>query len=274
LRILFFACCFLSYHCIFAQSERTPVSNIYSSIVAYSTKHNDVFSFTHNGAALANANNISAGVFGERRFMLQELSLYNIAAAMPTATGNFGLSAGYFGGSDYNETVIGLAYGRKLGTKVSVGAQFNYNTFKVSGYGNASAINFGAGVIFHITEQLNVGVHTYNPTNSKIGKNEEEKLPAIYTAGIGYDVSDKFFFGGEIKKIEDQDVTVNAGVQYKFVDQLFARAGFSSGTTSYYLGLGVLLKSIRIDATASIHQQLGVTPGLMLIFNGSTKSEE
>ena len=92
--------------------------------------------------------NASAGVYGERRFMLDELSLYQLAIAVPTNSGNFGVKAGYFGFSDYNESQMGLAYARKLGSKVDIGVQFNYNGIQVSGYGNSSAINFEIGTDF------------------------------------------------------------------------------------------------------------------------------
>ncbi|MBD0331485.1 MAG: hypothetical protein ICV66_02410 [Chitinophagaceae bacterium] len=257
-----------------AQILRTPVAATYTLLAVYSTQQADVFSFTNNQAALASTKIFSAGIYGERRFMLEELSLYSFAASLPTATGNFGLKTGYFGNIDYNETQIGLAYGRNLGTRVSIGAQFNYYSFKAAGYGGASTVNFEAGLIFHITEQLNAGVHAYNPTSSQIGKNLEEKLPASYSAGIGYDASDKFFFSGEIEKVEDENINVNAGMQYKFLEIAFARAGFSSGTSSYYLGLGFVLKPFRVDATASIHPQLGVTPGVMLIFNAKSRNDK
>jgi hypothetical protein len=65
---------------------------------------------------------------------------------------------------------------------------------------------------------------------------------------------------------------VNAGMQYSFDEKLFARAGFTSGTSSYFFGLGVMLKNFRLDATASIHPQLGITPGLLLLFKGKDRT--
>lgn len=254
-------------NCLIAQVVRTPVTTVYTHLNTYSSSNADVFSFTGNQAALAAIKNFSAGVYGERRFLLEELSQYSAAVALPTSSGNFGLAANYFGGQSHNESEIGLAYARKLSDKVDVGVQFNYNTFKVAGYGNASVINFDAGVIFHITDQLSTGVHVYNPTGVKIDKDENEKLPAIYSMGLGYDASENFFIGAEVEKVEDQPVNVNAGMQYKFDEKIFARLGIHSATSVYYFGFGIQLKDIRIDATASIHPYLGVTPGLLLIYS-------
>ena len=203
-----------------AQIVKRPVTATYTGLGAYSNNHVDVFSFTSNQAALAQLKNASAGVFGERRFMLEELSLYQAAIALPTKSGNFGISTGYYGFSDYNESQIGLAYARKLGEKVNVGVQFNYNAVQIATYGEASAINFEIGTILHLTDKLHAGVHAYNPVGGKLGKNQEEKLASVYSVGLGYEASDKFFVSAEMEKEEDQPVNVNAGMQYKFLPQL------------------------------------------------------
>jgi len=266
---------FLSIHLfINGQTVRRPVAAVYTGLGAYSINHADVFSFTNNQASLAQMKSAAAGVYGERRFMLNELSLYQLAIAVPTNSGNFGVKAGYFGFSDYNESQMGLAYARKLGNKVDIGVQFNYNGIQVSGYGNSSAINFEIGTIFHLTDKLHAGVHAYNPVGGKYGKNSEEKLASIYTVGLGYEASDKFFVSAEIEKEEHQPVNVNAGMQYKFLPQFMARAGIATNTSNVYAGVGLFLKTFRLDVVASYHPQLGVTPGLMLVYNFSKKQNE
>ena len=249
------------------QTLRRPVAAGYTGLGAYSLNHVDVFSFTSNQASLAQLKNISAGVYGERRFLLSELNNYTAVIGLPTASGNFGVQANYSGFSDYNETQLGLAYGRKLGNKVDIGVQFNYNGIRISGYGNASAISFELGTILHVTERMHAGIHVNNPVGGKFGKDQLEKLSSVYSFGLGYDASEKFLISAEIEKEENQPVNVNAGMQYKFLPQLLARVGMSSATSTAWLGLGLTLKSFRLDITAGYHPQLGVTPGLLLLFN-------
>src|SRR5262245_39344483 len=100
-----------------------PIAASYIGLGAYAIKYDDVFSFTSNQASLAQIKNAGAGIYGERRFLLNELSNYNAVIALPTQLGNFGLKGGYFGFSDYNETQLGLAYARRLGPKADVGVQ-------------------------------------------------------------------------------------------------------------------------------------------------------
>jgi len=260
---------FLVFSSLFTQAQtlRRPVAAAYTGLGAYSIDHADVFSFTSNQASLAQLKNISVGVYGERRFLLNELNNYTAVAGLPTHSGNFGLRAGYSGFTDYNETQLGLAYARKLGSKVDIGAQFNYHGIRISSYGSASAISFELGTVLHVTEKLHAGIHINNPVGGKFGKDDQEKLSSVYAVGLGYDASENFFASIEIEKEEDQPVNVNAGLQYKFIPQLLARVGMSSATSSAWVGIGLTLKSFRLDITSSYHPQLGITPGLLVLFN-------
>jgi hypothetical protein len=250
-----------------SQTLRRPIAAPYIGLGAYSFNHTDVFSFTANQASLAQLKNPAAGVYGERKFLLSELNNYTAAIGLPTHSGNFGLKTAYSGFSDYNETQMGLAYARTMGSKVDMGVQFNYNGIRIAGYGNASAISFEAGTIFHLTDRLHTGFHINNPVGGKFGKEQQEKLPSVYTVGLGYDASEKFFASAEIVKEEDQPVNVIAGFQYKIIPQLLARAGMSTTTSSAWLGIGLTWQSFRLDVTSSYHPQLGITPGLLLLFN-------
>lgn len=252
------------------QSLRYAISMPYISLNAYSQKQADVFSFTGNQAALMRVKQAAVGIYGERRFMLEENSAYAVAAAFPSRLGNFGVKMNYAGFKNFNENSVGLAYGRSLGAKFDLGVQFNYYGYRIPTYGNASAINFELGAMMHISPRLNAGFHLYNPVGGKLGKNSDEKLASAYRFGIGYDASDNFFVGTEIIKEEDRPVNVNGGVQYQFKKQFFARVGFIGDTGSGYGGVGVAWKQFRVDIAANYHPQLGFTPGLLLIanFNG------
>lgn len=255
------------------QNLRRPVPATYAGLGAYSLTHADIFSFTANQASLAQLKRFSAGVFGERRFLLSELNSYTAVMGLPSKSGNFGFKANYYGFSDYNETQLGLAYARKLGTKLDLGAQFNYNGIRIAGYGSDAAVSFEIGTVLHITDKLHAGVHLNNPVGGKFGKDQQEKLASVYTFGMGYEASEKVFVSTEIIKEEDQPVNVNAGIQYKLIPQLLARAGISTAASTAWFGLGLSLKSFRIDVTTAYHQQLGITPGLMLIFTINSDKE-
>ncbi|MEO6453727.1 MAG: hypothetical protein ABIN97_06650 [Ginsengibacter sp.] len=271
--IIFYLGILIIHETGFSQAVRQRISAAYPGTGAYSMNHVDVFSFTSNQAALAQVKSAAAGVYGEKRFLLSEANMYTAVLAFPTNQGNFGLQADYFGFTRYNESQIGIAYARSLGSKLDIGVKFNYYSFKIPGYGNSSAVNFEIGTIIHLSDKLNAGIHIYNPVGGTLSKQENEKLGSSYTFGMGYEASESFFLSGEIIKEEDMPVNVNIGFQYNFLKQFFVRAGIATETTNSYVGVGVSWKSFRLDINSSYHPQLGFTPGMLLIVNFKNKPD-
>jgi hypothetical protein len=254
-----------------AQTLRQPVSAVYLGLGAYSTQQQDVFSFVNNQAALAQVKQAGAGVYGERRFMLTEISVYTAAVAVPSSLGNFGVSIKYMGFKNFNENQVGLAYGRELGKKAAIGIQFNYYGYRVPSYNSDKTINVEIGALVHLTDKLTAGIHVYNPVGGKFSKTEE-KLTSVYKMGLGYDASDKFFVSAEVVKEEDFPVNLNAGFQYQFARRFFARGGIASANSVSYAGVGLSWSALRLDVSGSYHPHLGISPGLLLIYNFHTAS--
>ena len=262
-------CSLILFPCIslFSQTVRHPVSSPYTSLGAYSSSQSDIFSFSGNQASLAELKNSSAGIHSERRFLLSELNNYAVVAGLHMKTGSFGVRFGYSGFSDYNETQAGITYARKLSGNLDAGVQFNYYAIKIAGYGNSSTLNFAIGYLLHITDKIHFGMQAYNPFGGKFGNNDQEKLASNYCLGFGFESSSKFLVSAEIEKEEDLPLNVKVGFQYKFLTQMMVRAGIVSETSNAYLGIGFIIKSLRIDIIASYHPLLGITPAMLLLFN-------
>lgn len=257
----------MSIPTVVSQTLRYNVSMPYVSLSAYNSRQTDAFSFTGNQAALAKATSAGVGVYGERRFLLAENSVYGLAATIPTNKGNFGIQLNYAGFTGFNENKLGVAYARSLGKLIDVGIQFNYYGYRIPQYGNASAINVEIGMLLHFSDKLTGGIHIYNPVGGKLGKEQDEKLASAYKFGLGYDASENFTVSAEIVKEEDRNVNVTGGIQYQFMKQLFARVGFVSDTGSGFAGIGVGWKNFRLDVSGSYHPQLGLSPGLLFLMN-------
>jgi hypothetical protein len=254
-----------------AQSLRKPLSASYIGFGAYSIHHVDAFSITSNQAALAQIKNTTVGIYGEKRFFLAETNMYSAIVAIPSKEGNFAFQADYFGYKNYNESQLGIAYARNVGNNLDVGIKFNYYSFRIPGFESPSTVNFEIGAIAHLTEKLNAGIHFYNPVGGRLSKTENDKLSSVYSFGIGYEASDNFLISAEIVKEEDLPVNVNAGIEYNFSSQFFARFGIASQNESPFAGVGVSWDKFRLDVSASYHPQLGFSPGLMFIMNFKPK---
>jgi hypothetical protein len=257
-----------------AQTVRQPLLSSYPGLGAYSKNASDAFSFIVNPAAIANMQQAGAGVYSERRFLLNALSQYTAVAGFQTTSGAFGLQADYFGYSNYNETQIGLGYARSLGKKIDVGAKFNYYHLRIPAYTSASTFHFEAGVLLHLSEKLHAGLSVFNPVGGELNKSANEKIASVYRGGFGYEVSDRFFISAELIKEENKNAGVNAVLQYELVKQLLLRAGINTVNTQPFVGVGLKFGAFRVDVATAYHPQLGISPAVMILFNGKKKEDK
>lgn len=251
-----------------AQSGSVLLGTPYTTFTTYSDTVADAFSGEANAAAWVRLRKTSVGLYSERRFLIQELSVHRLAAVMPAGGGAFGLSATYSGSAALRQTVLAGGYARTLGNRAQLGLRFHYVSFSTEGYGSASALLFDAGFQLKPTDHVLVGISVFNPVGTKLGKSGAEPLPSVYTAGIGYDASPQFHFDAQVRKSEGEPVDLWAGFQYRFGQKLLARAGVQSATAAYTFGFGVVLKGITIHLASSFHPSLGPTPGLLLLYGG------
>jgi hypothetical protein len=76
-------------------------------------------------------------------------------------------------------------------------------------------------------------------------------------------------------KEENVPVDVQLSLQYVIIPQLFFRGGFTTLGSGYFAGLGWQMHGFRIDVATSYHQQLGFTPGILLLANlGKAKESD
>jgi hypothetical protein len=256
--------------CANAQAVRKPVAADFLLPDAYRLKSGVDYVAGINPALLAFSGEPSAGLWGERRFLLADLTHIAAWGKVQAYGGGFALHMARFGSSNNNETGISLAYGRKLGKTIGLGAQFNYYGGVQSGYPAHKAINFDAGVVFQLSPELAAGIHIYNPFASPPWEDEvAATLPAEYSLGLGYEGSENFYFGAVASRSRAGPVTVRAMLRYLFSKGYCARAGINTAASSFSVGWSVPLAKFNIEATASAHPQLGITPGLGITWHKS-----
>jgi hypothetical protein len=80
----------LLFERIYAQAIHLLPAEPFLHSGAYSIRFADPFSFTANSAALAFYDRAGAGVFGQKKFLLKELSSFQAAAYSPVSFGALG----------------------------------------------------------------------------------------------------------------------------------------------------------------------------------------
>ena len=256
-----------------AQSFRQPIHASYTGLGAYSINMVDLFSFSANPAVLARLKEKAVGVYTERRFMLNALTQTNLLAAMPTGSGNFALQVNYFGSGLYRETQLGGTYARSLGTKLDIGLGFHYNRIGIPGYLRADAVVAEAGLVMHFTEKLHGGLAVYNPAGGMLQRSQREKITTVFRGGFGFDASDLFYISAEMIKEENRPAGALVGFQYKPIAQLLIRGGINTMQQQPFFGAGMLWEKLRIDIAATFHPQLGLSPGLLMLYRFKKQSQ-
>jgi len=252
---------------VFAGGDNHPIGGRSAGLAHASVTLADLWSVHHNQAGLALLEHSSAGFFYENRFLLSDLSLRGGAVAIPTKSGTFGLSAAAFGFELYGEGKYGLAYGRKLGSRINMGLQLNYHSLRIGeGYGNANAISVELGVLAQLTDEIWIGAHVYNPNRAQLADFDDERLPTALSLGLRYDFSEKVFTALEIEKDIDFDPVVKVGLEYHEVEYLYLRAGIATNPQQSTFGFGLQLSNFKLDVATSIHSQLGYSPQFSLLY--------
>jgi hypothetical protein len=219
----------------------------------------DVWSSNNNQAGLAFIKNTAFGVAYQNNFNQSELSLKALNGAIKTGIGGFGFSVQQFGFSDYNENKMGVGYGLKMSSKVSLGVQLNYHLISIAETQtpNKQGVSADLGLVAKPTEHLTIASHISNVSNATFLDNDEEKIPMHIKIGIGYSFSEKVLAVAEIDKNIDLKPNLKAGLEYHPIEALFFRAGINSYDSKMSFGLGYQYKGLQLDLATSYQTYLG-----------------
>jgi hypothetical protein len=258
-----------------AGHENFPLGARQAGMGSTGVAYPDIWSATHNQAGLALLDRPTFGLFYENRFTLKELGLKAGVFAYPTSSGTFAIDLMQFGYSKYSESQIGLAFAKSLGNKFSAGIKFDYlNTFFSEEYGNKGTFIAELGLLAKPLEHLYIGGHIYNLNRAKIAAYNDEKIPTILTVGIAYEFSEKVICTVEVEKDLDYKAIYKVGMEYRFLQNLFLRAGVTSNPNQMSFGIGYSFKRIKADISFSSHQVLGISPHVGFSYEfGKSKSE-
>jgi hypothetical protein len=219
----------------------------------------NVWSNLSNQAGLAEITQLSVGVGTENSFGIKELSTHVAIFALPVSGGVFGLNVAYTGFELYNETKIGLAFGKKLSKSFNVGIQADYLGIYADGStNNKNSFTFEIGAQKRLMRDLTLGTHIFNPIAVKL--NETEVIPSIFKLGLRYDANSKVSIFTETELENGENGILKAGLEYKIIEQLQLRTGFSTNPAKNTFGIGYTLDNIQFDIAINRHQLLGYSP--------------
>jgi hypothetical protein len=230
-----------------------------NSLAGVGITESSVWSNFTNQAGLADINKFTIGMGIENSFGLKELSTKSAVFALPLNGGVMGVNVTYTGFELYNESKIGLAFAKKLSDNFKIGIQLDYlGIYADEGTNNKNAFTFEIGAQKRLMRKLTLGAHIFNPIGIKI--NDEKNIPSIFKLGLCYDANQKVsvFTEGELES--EQDAKLKIGLEYKIIEQMQLRTGFSINPAQNTFGIGYTLNNIQFDIAVKRHQILGYSP--------------
>lgn len=226
----------------------------------------DVFSIQNNPAAMGMAEHAGIGLSTQSFFMVEGglNAIYGTGILPTRKSGTLGMSLHYTGDATFNQTKIGLGYGRKLADVISVGIQLDYVGTQITETGSGQAFTFDIGVLYKPTKNVSIGAKAFNPVRVENGMENPEPLPALINAGISWKLSDKVIICAEGEQEIEQALRMKTGIEYHIVEVLYLRGGYISNPSMFCTGFGLQLKTFQLDAAVQFHQQLGASPSIGL----------
>ena len=154
------------------------------------------------------------------------------------------------------------SFAGRINSRLSLGGNIKYIEDQING-SNASDIGLDAGFMFNAHKNIKFG-----GTIKNLGNFGNYRLPA--NLGIGVAVKyPKVLAAFDVNFPNDNGAYANIGLEYTVFKGLYLRTGYSSmqGKQSISAGLGIIMKSARIDYSYNPVNDLGAAHRVSLSFD-------
>lgn len=249
----------------------SPMGGRATAMGGCSVASKGLWGIQNNPAGMAGLEHISLGLYYENRWMLPETAFKCGAFALPVNKfGTIGLSFNQFGGSKYSENKFGLAYAKDFGQYLQIGLQLDYLSIKTTDdYSKLNAVTFELGIQSQVTDKLTLGTYIFNPIDITLKQTiNHDKLPIVFRFGASYLFTKGFTGQCELERNTTREgITLRSGLEYEAVKNLYLRAGLQANPGILSFGLGYEISIVQINVAAQLHQQLGNTIQVGMIFS-------
>ena len=269
-KILLTVILYLSLSNAFAYDILQPVGGRAAAMGGTSVASRGLWALQNNPAGMANLDRFSFGLYYENHWMLKETAFKSAALAVPVKFGCLGVSFNQFGSSKYSENKFGLAYAKDFGPYLQIGLQLDYLMLSIGNdYDKQSAVTFELGIQSQVTEKLRLGTYIFNPVHIALQQSiNQEKLPIVFRFGAAYQFTKDFVGQCEIEKNTDYEgVSLRGGLEYEALKDFYLRAGVQTNPGLLSFGLGYEIRFARIDVAAQLHEILGNTIQVGIVFS-------
>ena len=257
-----------------AQFGETQAKGAYSlALAGADVNSTNVYSLFSNQAGLSQSESFEVMLTGVQINSIVELTDLSLGIIIPTKSlGNFGIAVSNYGFAEFNEQIIGIGYGRQLGSFLAIGAKFNLVSTSIQSFGRTNYGTVEVGLQSQVVDKVMFGFHVQSPVSVNIVNSQT--APTKLSTGLSYLPTDNLSVTIEGSKYIDGDFTASLGIDYRIIDILSLRVGAATQPGLFSAGLALHLQELyRIELGFSFHQVLGMTPGISVVYTGQARSK-
>ena len=220
---------------------------------------NDVFAIFNNPAGLGQIKHREIGAFySPSPFGMNELKNAYAAFNQPMNFGALAIGGMIYGFELYKETKISLGTSYNYKNSFYIGATLNYKNISIQNYGSKNAIIFDIGLLAIITDELHFGFSYRNITRTSLNSGTDD-LPVEICSGLSYKIVDKCNLSFAVEKDIRYKASPRFGIDYRIIEYLSLRTGFSKYPNLYSFGIGIHYSVFNFNYALFTHQELGLT---------------
>jgi hypothetical protein len=162
----------------------------------------------------------------------------------------------------YREQRFQLGYGRRMGERFLLGAEFAYLRVAAAEYGSAGGVAAALSLLSRPLPELWIAARLQPSMGVRLS---DWPVPDRLQFAAGWQRSDALLLLAELEKDIDRPAELKFGVEYRPSALLRLRCGMRSSPARPAMGVGLRLKNgLVLDTAAEWHPVLGITPALAL----------
>lgn len=226
----------------------------------------DEWALFNNPAGIIESNQTSALFAYRTIFDFTPFNTVSAGIVVPTKIGPTGISVFRFGDDEFNSQMLSGIFSHQISI-VSIGLRANYLQFNIDGFGRKAIFIGDIGAIARVSDELSFGVQITNFSQSSISDEDQERVPTIINIGFSYEPTSDLFITLEGEKDVDLEADLKMGLEYKILDKVFVRTGFTIDAGTHSFGAGIELEKFFLDYGIKVDQFLGNNHNLGLVYS-------
>jgi hypothetical protein len=263
-KFLILILCSALYTTAAGQSVYYPVGMPFYFSANAGEKFTNALNAAANPSLVPGINNIQAAVYAEKKY-LTDINLLILTVCAPFSGNGVSLMFQRFGNSLFNENVIGLGYGKRIGS-FSAGVLFQHIKVNVAGEKRASFIRAGVTSTYEIDENVFFGFTVINP--QLLAKVKSAKLHAAssFSLMLGWEATADVYAGFEFRKDEAQPLSLIFTLQYRLKENLVCSLNWNTWNHQPFASLSWVQQQVTVEVGCNYHNTLGASPTVGIVY--------